>query len=206
VEAVTAFVLAGGRSSRMGTDKALLSFGGQTLLQRALRIAGAVAQKTVIGGRKENYGNFGEVVEDIYPECGPLGGIHAALKISQSELNLIISVDMPLLTVGFLRWLLSQASASEELIVVPDALGGPQPLCAVYRRALLPEVTQALQNGDYKIGHLFTRAPTRMITEREILAAGFSSEVFRNVNTVAEYEALLRTMVSDVGVEQRPHE
>ncbi len=190
MEDVTAFVLAGGHSSRMGSDKAMLSFGGQTLLQRALQTAAMVAGRTVIVGPKERYAGFSEVIEDKFVDCGPLGGIHAALGATHTDLNLVLSVDMPLMRANFLLWLVQQAKAASELIVVPDALGGPQPLCAVYRRKLLAAAEQALQRGDYKIGKLFSVVATRYIVEPEIVAAGFSVEVFENINTRQEYEQL----------------
>ncbi len=193
VDDVTAFILAGGRSTRMGSDKALLSLGGQTLLERALRTASTVAKTVVISGSRERYGRYGDVVEDVIRDCGPLGGIHAALSITQTDLNLMLSVDTPLMGSDFLAWLLEQASASRELVVVPEALGGLQPLAAVYRRALRTVAEQALKSGDYKIDHLFQLAPTRYISEAEIMAAGFSLAVFSNVNTVEEYRALLQS-------------
>ena len=191
VQNVTAFVLTGGRSSRMGADKALLLFREQTLLARALQVAWAVAGKVVIVGPGERYAAYGDVVEDVYPGCGPLGGIHAALSATQTELNLVLSVDMPLMSHEFPGWLLGQARGTCDLIVVPVALGGQQPLCAVYRRPVGTLAEQALKNGDYKVGHLFSRAPTRYISEAEMGEAGFSPGIFRNVNTAAEYEALL---------------
>jgi phospholipid/cholesterol/gamma-HCH transport system ATP-binding protein len=175
----------------MGADKALLSFRDQTLLARALQTAAAVAEKVVIVGPRERYAAYGEVVEDIFTDCGPLAGIHAALGATGTELNLVLSVDMPLMTCEFLRWLLDQARNSSELMVVPEALGGQQPLCAVYRRPVHQLAEQALKDGDYKIGHLFPRAPTRFISGAQIREAGFSPEVFRNVNTAEEYETLV---------------
>ena len=191
---ITAFVLAGGRSTRMGTDKALLPFAGLTLLERALRTASAVAASTVIVGAAEKYAAFGKVVEDVYTGCGPLGGIHAALSTTQTAWNLILSVDLPRMTSEFLEWLAREAYAAKELIVVPNALGGLQPLCAIYKRNVLAAVEQALNNGDYKIGHLFSVVPTRQIAEGEIISAGFSAEVFRNINTAADYQALGETI------------
>lgn len=176
----------------MGFDKALLTFRRQTLLARALEAGAAVAGKVFIVGPRERYAMYGDVVEDVYVGCGPLGGIHAALRAAQTDLNLVLSVDMPLITSEFLRWLLGQARNASELIVVPDALGGQQPLCAVYRRPLQVLAEQALKNGDYKIGHLFSRAPTRYISQAEMCEAGFAPEIFRNVNTAEEYEALVR--------------
>ena len=192
MENVTAFVLAGGRSTRMGADKALLAFGDETLLARALQTVAAAADRVVIVGPRERYAAFGEVIEDIYPGCGPLAGIHAALGATETDLNLILSVDMPLMTAEFLKWLLEDARNAGELMVVPDALGGQQPLCAVYRRAVQALAEKALKDGDYKIGHLFSNAPTRHISEAEIVEAGFSPRIFRNVNTNEDFQTLLR--------------
>ncbi len=192
MESVTAFILVGGRSSRMGADKALLGFRDQTLLSSALLTAAAASDKVVLVGPRERYATYGDVVEDVYRDCGPLGGIHAALCATETDLNLVLSVDMPLMIAEFLRWLLEQARNASELIVVPDALGGPQPLCAIYHRRLHALAAQALKDGDYKIGHLFPRVPTRYVSEAEIREAGFSPRIFRNVNTVEEYEALVR--------------
>jgi len=185
--AITAFVLAGGRSSRMGSDKALLSFGHQNLLQLALQTVAAISPKAYIVGSERRYGGFGAVVEDIYPGCGPLGGIHAALTSTDTDRNLILSVDMPRMTAVFLRWLIAKAETKSQLIVVPDAAGGLQPLCATYRKAVAVIAEQALQQGHYKIGHLFSQVPTCIIAECEILAAGFSPQLFHNVNTPEEY-------------------
>jgi molybdopterin-guanine dinucleotide biosynthesis protein A len=192
VDDVTAFILAGGHSSRMGSDKALLTVGNQTLLERALHTAAAVANTVFIAGQRDRYAQYGDVVEDVFPDCGPLGGIHAALCITRTELNLMLAVDTPSVGPDFLSWLLEQARASSELVVVPEALGGLQPLAAVYHRSLRAVAEQALRRGDYKIGHLFSLAPTRYISEAEIHAAGFSPMLFRNVNTFGEYEDLVQ--------------
>jgi len=184
---ISAFILAGGRSSRMGSDKALLRIDKRTLLERALHTVSTITPTSYIVGSKQRYGSFGETMEDIYPGCGPLGGIHAALTATTTGLNLILSVDMPLMTPEFLRWLVEKARASEEWIVLPEVAGGPQPLCATYRRAVAAVAEEVLQTGDYKIARLFERVPTRMVAETEILGAGFSPEIFRNVNTPEEY-------------------
>lgn len=190
VETLTAFVLAGGRSSRMGSDKALLRLGQRTLLERALHTLSAVAANPVIVGARARYGAYGVVIEDIYPDCGPLGGIHAALSATATDLNLLLSVDMPQMQPEFLAWLLQRSAASEHWIVVPELDGRPQPLCAVYRRDVRGPAEQALANRDLKVSNLFTKVPTQRIAEHEMMAAGFSPEIFTNVNTPGEFERL----------------
>jgi len=174
----------------MGSDKALLRHGDTTLLQRALATASVVASRAVIVGSAQRYADFGEVVEDIYPGCGPLGGIHAALSATLTDRNLVLSVDMPHMQADFLLWLLQQSAASREQIVVPDVLGQPQPLCAVYRREVAVAAEQALAQGEYKVRQLFAAVPTRRIAEDEIIAAGFSPSIFTNLNTSQDYERL----------------
>jgi len=192
LEAVTAFVLAGGHSSRMGSDKALLRLGGLTLLERALQTSRQIAEHVYIVGPRERYALFGDVIEDLYPDCGPLGGIHAALSATTTDLNLMLSVDMPLMTASFLEWLVSQARPAPESIVVPHALGGLQPLCAIYRPHVRVAAEEALQRGAYKIGRMFEAVSTREISPREIEAAGFSADLFRNVNTSEDYRELVQ--------------
>lgn len=188
----TAFVLAGGQSSRMGCDKALLQCSGETLLQRALATARQACGRALICGSRVLYGDFGEVVEDIVPGCGPLGGIHAALHATQSDLNFMLSVDMPLMQAAFLRWLLAEAHSGEQMITAPEALSRWQPLCAVYKRHVVGLVDEAIAKHDYKVTRLFRRTATRVVAENEIRAAGFGPGIFTNVNTPEEYESLQR--------------
>ena len=197
------FVLAGGRSSRMGTDKALLPLGEGNLLQLALAKAREVSPRTVIVGSRERYAQYGDVIEDILPGCGPLSGIHAALTAAQSELNLILSVDMPLMSAGFLRWLLQGAAAGDELAIVPEAQGRTQPLCSVFRRAAVAEIEKALRAGEYKVDRLFSILPTRFISQAEWQAAEFSPDIFRNVNTPEEYDALVNIFEETAKVSTR---
>jgi molybdenum cofactor guanylyltransferase len=193
VEDVTGFVLAGGRSSRMGSDKALLAWAGETLLKRTLALARQACGRVFVCGPGERYGNFGDVIEDTQPGLGPLSGIQAALHATETDLNLILSVDLPLMTSEFLVWLVQQARAGEQRITAPDAGGSLQPLCAVYHREVVGIVDEALAKGDLKVTRLFARTTTCIIGEREIRAAGFESSVFANVNTPGDYKSLLQT-------------
>ena len=174
----------------MGSDKALLPFRGGNLLEVALGKARQVSPTPIIVGDRELYSPFGEVVEDRFRGCGPLGGIHAALCATQTDLNLVLSVDMPLMTVDFLLWLAQLAAKRGELASVPEAQGRRQPLCAVYRRAAKSVIEHALTMGDFKVDHIFSSIPTRCVPEVELLAAGFSSDIFCNVNTRDDYETV----------------
>jgi molybdopterin-guanine dinucleotide biosynthesis protein A len=184
------FVLAGGKSSRMGADKAFLDFGGQTLLDRALTVMGAVCGSVTIVGDPGKFANcdaanYGSVVADIFSGCGPLAGIHSALVHSSAELNLMLAVDMPFVSRELLRFLFAAAEDEDNraIITVPCTSHGLQPLCAVYRRDFSAAAEQALRAGKYKIDTAFAGVSTRVIEESELAAAGFSERSFFNVNT-----------------------
>jgi len=189
VEPVTGFVLAGGKSSRMGRDKAFLQLKGQTLLSLALEAASAVAASVWIVGSTAKFAAFGPVVEDIYPERGPLAGIHGALASTATDLNLIMAVDLPFLQPNFLQYLISQARESPAVVVVPKTDGGLQPLCAVYRRRFVEVAERSLRAGRNKIDSLFAEVQTRPIEPEELERNGFQQEMFRNLNTEQDWKA-----------------
>lgn len=183
-----AFVLAGGRSSRMGQDKAFLTFEGSTLLDRALSTARQVVRAVRIVGSAENFQAFADTVEDQFPDHGPLGGIHAALRASNFERNLILAVDMPFLEPMWLAFLLEQSRSSNAVVTLPRGEKGWQPLCGVYRREFADLAEPALQAGCNRIDTLFANISPRVIDERELASHGFCPEMFRNLNTPEEFE------------------
>jgi molybdopterin-guanine dinucleotide biosynthesis protein A len=185
---VTVFVLAGGKSSRMGRDKAFLQLGDETLLSRAIKLAGAVAKEVRIVGDARKFAGFGQVVEDVYRDRGPLGGIHAALSSSATEWNLMLAVDLPFVRPELLKYLLQRAHESDATVTVPQAGGGLQPLCAVYQHSFAETAEQSLRDGKNKIDLLFGQVKTCVIDEDELARAGFSAEMFRNLNTPEELE------------------
>ena len=189
-EDVTGFILAGGKSSRMGTDKAFVTLDGRTLLARALQTVRSVTSAVRIVGDPEKFSPFAACVQDIFPGCGPLAGIHSALRSSTSDLNFILAVDLPFVSPALLHFLASQARDEESaLVIVPRSAEGWQPLCAVYRRAFADRAEVALQTGRFKIDALFEDAFTHEIPEDQLEAAGFSTRAFRNVNTPEDLAA-----------------
>jgi molybdopterin-guanine dinucleotide biosynthesis protein A len=184
---VAAFILAGGKSTRMGADKAFVMLDGRSLLERALELTRGVTSDLRIVGDSTKFAAFAPVVEDVFRGCGPLGGIHAALRASSAELNLVLAVDVPFASLALLQYLIQRARSSPGAsVTVARAGGGWQPLCAVYRRQFADAAERVLQQGRYKIDALFVGACTLVIEEEELEAAGFSSTMFRNLNTPAE--------------------
>ena len=183
MDGVSAFVLAGGKSTRMKADKAFVEFDGSTLLARALKLAANASSETWIVGPRQKFARFAQVVEDAFPNHGPLGGIHAALRVSNTDLNFLLAVDLPFVEVSFVQYLLSQAQASNAMATVPRAGGGWQPLCAVYRKPFADVAETALHQSANKIDPLFAKVDVRVVEEMELTRAGFSPEMFRNLNT-----------------------
>lgn len=183
MDEVSAFVLAGGQSSRMGTDKAFIELEGQSLLVRALNLVTGITPNVQILGSEAKFGEFGKVVEDQFSNHGPLGGIHAALRSSCSELNLILAVDMPFVPIKFLRYLVGIARQHDAVVTVPKVSGGWQPLCAIYRPPFADLAQNALQKEHNKIDALFEKTTLQVLDEAQLSREGFSSDMFRNLNT-----------------------
>jgi molybdenum cofactor guanylyltransferase len=153
------FVLAGGRSTRMGQDKALLQVAGRSLLDLALdklRTIGVPAPR--IAAARTDLSSHAPVVPDLHPGCGPLSGIEAALAATTQPLNLFLPVDMPLLPAPFLDWMLHRAEITGAWVTVPRINGRPQPLCAIYHRDLLSPISAAILAGNYKVMLAITTA------------------------------------------------
>jgi molybdenum cofactor guanylyltransferase len=183
---LTAFILAGGNSTRMGTDKAFVMFGGRTLLARALEVCRTITSDVRVVGDRKKFAPFAPVVEDVFPGCGPLAGIHAGLRDSETDWNVVLAVDLPFVSPALLLFLVAQARESRAMVTVPRAGEGWQPLCAIYRRAFADAAETALRAGRYKIDALFDESLIRPVGEEDLRRAGFSPEVFRNLNTPKE--------------------
>ena len=178
----------------MGADKAFVMLDGRTLLARALELARSVTSDVRMVGDSGKFAAFAPVVEDVFRGCGPLAGIHAALRASSAELNLMLAVDLPFVSTPLLQFLIARArSVPEALVTVPRGGGGWQPLCAVYRRQFADVAEEALREGRNKIDALFDAAQTLVIAEEELEGAGFSWKMFRNLNTQEELTAASRS-------------
>jgi molybdopterin-guanine dinucleotide biosynthesis protein A len=147
------FVLVGGKSSRMGQDKALLPYGGATLIQHIAAQVVAAAGQVALVGPPERYGFLGfPVIADSVPDFGPVAGIHAALQAPNSTWNLIVACDMPGVTAEFLRGMLDAAEQCGPGCLVPRGPSGRlQPLCAVYHRTCFAGIDQAIHANIRKV-------------------------------------------------------
>jgi molybdopterin-guanine dinucleotide biosynthesis protein A len=146
-QAAAGFVLAGGQSSRMGSDKALILFRGQPLIQIALGIFAQAQIPARIAGARSDLDRFAEVVPDTVPSSGPLGGIQAALAASSADWNIFLPVDMPLIPASLLACLLTKARLSGAPITAARLNGRLEPFPVVLHRSALPAIENRLSAG-----------------------------------------------------------
>jgi molybdenum cofactor guanylyltransferase len=182
---VTGIILSGGKSSRMGKDKGLLKLGGKTLVEIAISNLSNLCNKILISSNSTDYSKFGfEVVPDKIPDIGPMGGLYSSLLKSETELNLVLSVDLPFINEGILRYLVEQ---SQDVLVAVPWSGGEyyEPLCACYNRSILPLIEKSILQGNYKLPDLF-----KSIRLNPLIINGqlpfFKSNLFHNINTESD--------------------
>jgi molybdopterin-guanine dinucleotide biosynthesis protein A len=191
-ENFTGFVLAGGKSSRMGTDKSALRLDGETFLERAVNALKPVCESVVIVlNQSQTIETDLPVVRDIYPERGALGAIHAAFKNCPTKFAVVLAVDLPRVSTEALENLQNFATASNKYIAfVPrQANGRPQPLCAVYRaRFCLPPLEGLLSEHDSaSVRDLLELIAPKYIDETRLSA---EAEMLFNVNYPEDLEKL----------------
>ncbi len=176
------FVLAGGRSLRMGRDKSLLELDGEALVERAGRQVLAAAGAVAIVGDPGRHGRFGwPVVTDLRPGQGPLAGIEAALASPYAaEWNLIVACDMPNLDPALLARLIAEAQRSRPDCVAACSTQGVEPLCAVYARGFLDVARRVLDAGQRRVRDAFNGLK---VIHLQIDSDG----AVANVNTPAEW-------------------
>jgi molybdopterin-guanine dinucleotide biosynthesis protein A len=175
------FLLAGGRSSRMGSNKAFLTLGGELLVQRGIRKLSEVCSDVAIAGGGDDMFQFGRVVQDQAPGRGPLGGIVSALGQSAFEWNLFLPVDAPFVPVEALKRLLATAAGSAGVCVMARAGGRMQPLCAVYSKRALGGLEQELTEGRWKV------LPAIEATGQVAMVDFEDASWFLNLNTPEEF-------------------
>ena len=189
---VTGVVLAGGRSSRFGRDKALLTLDGETLLARAVRILGGLTGEVLVLGPPERAAQApaARVIPDERPGDGPLPALATALREMRGERLIAVATDMPLLNAELLAYLLDRSDDYD--VTVPRVGGRTQQLHAVYARTCLPAIEEQLARDDLKIDRFFSRVRTLVVEEDEIARLDPLFRSFRNINTEADWEELQR--------------
>lgn len=194
-----AIVLCGGKSTRMGTPKALLPFGPETMLQRVVRLLREVVSPVVVvGAEGQTLPKLDAdviIARDERGERGPLEGLRAGMKVLPADIEqaYVTSCDVPLLEPGFVRQILGFARGYDIAVVEID--GFAHPLSAVYRRTVLPYIEELLANDRLRPIFLFEAVRTRRLRPDEITADP-ELRTLRNLNTPDDY----RKALADAGI------
>lgn len=195
------FILAGGASSRMGTDKARLTLGGRTFTERIAAALGAIAARVCVVSARPDATNLKAnlnlpLVEDVYRGCGALGGLHAALSACQTQWAAVVSCDLPFVTGDLFARLRELRTEDADAVVPRQKDGRAQPLCALYATARsLQLADRLLREGERRPRVLLQQARTRWVAPEELADLRDAELFFLNVNTPEDYEqAKLETM------------
>ena len=194
-ENISGVILAGGRSRRLGRDKAMEPVGGQPLICRVMDRVRQVTQEMVVvvadeeRGQALPLGESARVAVDIYPDKGSLGGIFSGLSAAREPWALVVACDMPFLNLDLLRRLVSLREGMDA--VVPVLEGRPEPTHALYSRACLPHIEARLRADDLKISGFFDQVRVRYVPEEDIARFDPDFLSFFNVNSPPDLERAL---------------
>ena len=181
-------ILAGGKSSRMGSDKALLTLEGKNFIQMLMDELDFFPEKLVARGKNPECAGTGwKVIDDIYPERGPLGGLHAAFTFSRSGALFFVSCDMPLLKRSLVFRVLEMLTEETDAVISVTNDGRKHPLCGVYKKTVLPVLTEQLESGNNRIMSALEKLAVKYIFLDEE-----DSRMLKNINTPDEYQMLVK--------------
>jgi molybdopterin-guanine dinucleotide biosynthesis protein A len=194
---ITAVILAGGQSSRMGQDKASLPFGDETMLERVVRVVRQVADDVLVVARDGQFDGGNpfpnspvRIVHDPVAHLGPLAGIATGLGASNSDINLVIACDMPLVSPAVLRRLLELRGDADICVAVVG--GHASPLCAVYRGAVGPTAQALLASGERRAMALLDQVQTKRVDAAVFRDIDPDLDTFVSCNTPEAYQRAVR--------------
>jgi len=187
IQNISGYVLAGGKSRRMGTDKALLMFQNEPLLKHMIKLIEPFCLRVSISGNNSDYSVFGaEIVPDLFADGGPIAGIYSTLCHSKSDWNLLLSVDVPFVNDELLHYLIS--NIGEYDCIVPKHDLGVEPLIGLYHKQVIPVIDDMIKVGDYKLMNLVQKLNTRFLDCSSLIKS--NSRLFMNINNPKDYQSI----------------
>lgn len=184
---ISGFILAGGKSNRMGTDKALLLVQDEPLLKRMIRLISPFCKTIAISGQNIEYTGFNvEMVPDLYTERGPISGIVSALNHTTTEWNLLVGVDVPFINEELIQYLISCIGQYD--CIIPEHEGGIEPLIGLYNKQIFPIIEEMISQGNYKLMRMLSKLNTRYVD-----CNGLSKQyprLFFNINRPEDYYSI----------------
>lgn len=187
---VSIAILAGGRSSRMGTDKSLLSLDGYPIFEHILeRLAQLHAPTFIIANEPQKYQHFNiPIFPDVIPSQGSLGGLYSAIYNSQTDFTLCVACDMPFLNVKLLAYQMSLCGDYD--LIIPRISGVSQPFHAIYSKACLPTIYKHLIEGRLQASGFYASLSVRWLEADEVGKFDPTYVSFININTPEDYQSI----------------
>jgi molybdopterin-guanine dinucleotide biosynthesis protein A len=187
---ISAAILAGGKSRRMGRNKALLPFRGRPLVARVHETLQPLFEDIFLVTNDPGLFDFLPCpkIPDRVPGKGPISGVDAALRHSRNPYVLVVGCDTPFLFPSLLELLAGKTEEAD--LVIPCGPHGPEPLCAVYGKECLPLIEESLRKGDFSLMALIGRLRTREIPAEEVAAVDPGFRSFMNINTPRDFRML----------------
>lgn len=190
---ISAVILAGGRSTRLGRDKAFLKVNGQTLIERIIdRLAQLSEEIIIVTNDVDRYEHLAAtVVTDVVPGKAALGGLHSGLLAAGNPHNLVVACDMPFLNLSLLRYM--QGFTASYDVVIPRVGEFTEALHAFYSRSCLPHIERQLQSGHLQVSHFFPSVRVRYVEQEEIEIFDPDLVSFFNINSQEDLERARET-------------
>lgn len=184
---VTGIVLAGGRSSRMGENKSLLRINGKAMIEYSIEALRPLCSEVVISSDYDVFGFTGcKAWPDKIPGQAPVIGIYSCLERSETEINIILTCDMPLVTTDLLHYLLHD-STGHDITVPVHGNGMMEPLCGIYKKSAAGILKTCIEAGNLGVYSCISKANNRQVIIDDRLPF-FSHDLFMNINTPVDFE------------------
>lgn len=188
---INGFVLAGGKSTRMGHDKALMRFGEMPLVAHMAETLRPFVDSVAILGPPDRYRHLNlPVIADLWPDQGPLAAVSTGLISSDAEWNIFLACDLPLVSPGFIELLIQRIRATRLDALVPRTADSWQPLSAAYHARCRTAFARAISEGRGSIIGLFDEIRVDVLTQDEMMRAGVGERELANMNTPEEWARL----------------
>jgi len=194
---MTGVILAGGKNSRMGTNKAFLEIGSKKLIDKNIHLLRNIFEDVIIvvANPLEYLLQEATIVTDIFPEKGALGGLYTGLFFSPGDCAFVMACDMPFLKRSFVEYLAGNAEGYD--IVIPAPPDGLQPLCAVYSRICLPTIKNLLDKNRLQIRKFYPGHRVLEIPALKLSSFDPQGKMFTNLNTPEDFAAFTQSESSE---------
>lgn len=187
----TGYILAGGKSSRMGQNKGLLDFHGKSLMALTIEKMSSIFDEVVIVSNNTEYDNLGcQFISDLITNAGPAGGIHSALMHSKTKFNFMVSCDMPFISTEGIEFIIAHSFENE--ITIPVKNGFIEPLFGVYASRCKNKWEELIQSDHFKLSDIISHLNADYISVENVKV--FDTHFFLNMNTKSDYLTALKIM------------